>query len=284
MNITETCQFLNVSRASYYRWEKNPVGIREQQGLELDRMIKAVFLEHKERYGAERIRRCLKAQGIQVSAKRVSTRMKLMNLKARASRKYKVTTDSNHTKPISPNLLEQNFSASAPNQKWVSDITYIRTEEGWLYLCVVVDLFSRAVIGWHMSNRMSAELVNKSLLMALFRRKFPRGVIIHTDRGSQYCSGSFQALLKKHGLLSSMSAKGCCYDNAVCESFFHSMKVELVYTLQYHTRREANASIFEYIEAYYNNKRMHSTLNYMTPMQFESTMDLSQKTCLKKVG
>ena len=284
MNISELCQFLEVSRAGYYRWRDDPIGKREQEALKLDVIIRRLFAEHKERYGAERIRSCLKDQGMRVSVERVAKRMKLMNLKAQARRKYKVTTDSNHAKPISPNLLLQDFSAAGPNQKWVSDITYIRTDEGWLYLCVIIDLFSRAVIGWHMSSRMTADLVNKSLMMALFRRGFPQGVIIHTDRGSQYCSRSFQDLIKKEGLVSSMSAKGCCYDNAACESFFHSLKVELVYTLRYQTRREANASLFEYIEAYYNHKRKHSTLNYMTPMQFESTMLLSTNFCLKKAG
>ena len=258
MNISELCQFLDVSRAGYYRWRESPVGKREQEALELDGLIQRLFAEHKERYGAERIRSCLKDKGMRVSVERVAKRMKLMDLKAQARRKYKVTTDSSHTKAVSPNLLLQDFSAAMPNQKWVSDITYIRTDEGWLYLCVIIDLFSRAVIGWHMSSRMTADLVNKSLMMALFRRGFPQGVIIHTDRGSQYCSKSFQNLIRKQGLVSSMSAKGCCYDNAACESFFHSLKVELVYTLRYQTRREANASLFEYIEAYYNYKRKHS--------------------------
>jgi transposase InsO family protein len=210
--------------------------------------------------------------------------MKILGLQPKASRKFKTTTDSNHNKQVSANLLEQNFTALDKNHKWVTDITYIRTQEGWLYLCVIIDLFSRAVIGWSMDSRMKADLVCGALNMALFRRNFPSGVIIHSDKGSQFCSKQFQDIIKDNWLLSSMSGKGCCYDNAACESFFGTLKVELVHDENYKTREEAKSSIFEYIEAYYNTKRKHSTINYMTPNQFEYIIENEIKKCPKLTG
>lgn len=178
--------------------------------------------------------------------------------------------DMNHNKQVAPNLLAQDFSATGPNQKWVSDITYIPTSEGWLYLCVFIDLFSRSVIGWSMSSRLKANLVTDALTMALFRRKFPNKVIVHSDRGSQYCSDKYQKLLNINSLICSMSATGCCYDNAAMESFFHTLKVELVHGENYRSKNEASSSIAYYIEAYYNRKRRHSAINYNIPLLYES--------------
>ena len=192
---------------------------------------------------------------------------------AKARKKFKVTTDSNHKKPVADNLLNQDFSASTPDEKWVTDITYIPTNEGWLYLCVFIDLYSRAVIGWSMSNRMRASLVESTLKMALFTRGFPANVIAHSDRGSQYCSETYQKLLSENKLICSMSGKGCCYDNAAMESFFHTLKVELVHDENYRTREEAKTSIVEYIECYYNRKRRHSSIGYKTPIQFEEELN-----------
>jgi len=225
-----------------------------------------------------------KDNGWKVTQLRVSKRMKILGLQTKASKKFKVTTDSNHNKQIADNLLEQNFNALGANHKWVTDITYIPTQEGWLYLCVIIDLFSRAVIGWSMDSRMKAELVCSALNMALFRRNFPSGVIVHSDKGSQYCSEMFQKVIKENWLLFSMSGKGCCYDNAACESFFGTLKVELVHDENYKTREEAKSSIFEYIEAYYNTKRKHSTINYMTPNQFEYIMKNEVQNCPKLTG
>ena len=210
-------------------------------------------------------------QGFGVKRRYVSKRLQAMGLIPKARRKFKATTDSDHQLPVTPNLLQQDFSASKSNEKWVSDITYIKTDEGWLYLCVFIDLFSRQVIGWSMSKRINRHLVCNALNMALFRRKFPTGVIVHSDRGSQYCSKKYQNMLKKHRLVCSMSAKGCCYDNAACESFFHTLKVELVHDEYYQTRVQARASLFEYINVYYNRQRRHSTIGYMTPEKFEAT-------------
>ena len=233
-------------------------------------MIRNIFIEHKSRYGSTRIFKELKSKGIRCTRLRISKRMKAMNLVAKARRKFKATTDSNHKKPVAKNLLNQDFSATKPNQKWLTDITYIRTKEGWLYLCVFIDLYSRAVIGWSMDKRMKSSLVEDALTMALFRRKFPKDVIVHSDRGSQYCSTGYQMILASNGLICSMSSVGCCYDNAAMESFFHSLKVELVHSERYETRENAKLSIVEYMECYYNKKRRHSAINYMIPEQYES--------------
>jgi putative transposase len=232
-------------------------------------MIKNIFFEHKQRYGSTRIFEELKSRGIPCTRPRIAERMHAMGLVAKARRKFKVTTDSNHSKPVAENIIKQNFQADNPNEKWLTDITYIPTQEGWLYLCVFIDLHSRAVIGWSMDQRMKSSLIENALTMALFRRKFPQGVIVHSDKGSQYCSNTYQAMLKANGLICSMSGVGCCYDNAAMESFFHTLKVELVHDENYKTREKAKSSIVEYMECYYNRKRRHSAINYMIPEQFE---------------
>lgn len=195
--------------------------------------------------------------------------MKAMKIQAIAKHKFKVTTDSEHALPVFKNILNRDFTTAKINQKWCCDITYIRTGEGWLYLAVVIDLYSRAVIGWSMNQRMNKALVCDALLMALFRRKFPKDVIVHSDRCSQYCSIRYQNLLQNNRLIGSMSRKGNCWDNAIVESFFHTLKVELVHTQQYATREQAKQSIFQYIEAYYNQCRLHSSIDYKAPFEFE---------------
>ena len=192
-----------------------------------------------------------------------------MGLKAKGKKKFKATTDSEHKLPIFENLLSRDFHAEAPNQKWTSDITYVWTDEGWLYLCVYIDLFSRSVIGWSMSKRINRHLVCDALTMALWRRGFPKGVIVHTDRGSQYASKQYRRLLKNHGLIGSMSRKGNCWDNSVAESFFKTLKYEHLYDYSFNTRDKAKQEIFEYIEVYYNKNRRHSYLGYLTPEMFE---------------
>ena len=263
------CDCLEVPKSIYYQWLNTPFSKRQQQTKELDDMIKAIFYEHKCRYGANRITIELKARGIPCTRARVSERMKELFLIAKARRKFKVTTDSSHKHPIAKNILQQDFSATKQNQKWLTDITYIQTQEGWLYLCVFIDLYSRSIIGWSMSKQLKATLVTDALKMALFRRKFPEGVIVHSDRGVQYCSNAYQQLLTANKFICSMSGKGCCYDNAAMESFFHTLKVELVHDERYETREIATTSIVEYIECYYNRKRRHSAINYMIPAEFE---------------
>jgi transposase InsO family protein len=195
--------------------------------------------------------------------------MRLLGLKAIQAKKFKVTTDSTHSKPVAPDLLEQDFRAEAPNQKWTSDITYVWTDEGWLYLAVVMDLYSRAIVGWSMNRRMTQRLVCDALSMALFRRGFPKGTILHSDRGSQYCSKRYQRLIANNRLRCSMGRRATCYDNAVTESFFHTLKVELVHRMPYTTQRMAKVSIFEYIETYYNRQRRHSAIGHQIPIVFE---------------
>ena len=263
------CEMLEVSTSRYYAWLQQPVGKRQQRDEYMDELIKQIFYEHSCRYGSTRICEELKARGECCTREYVSARMVTNGLIPKAKRKFKVTTDSNHSKPVADNLLDQDFSASRPNEKWISDITYIPTSEGWLYLCVFIDLYSRAVIGWSMGSRMQSSLVEDALTMALFKRGFPSGVITHTDRGSQYCSDSYQNLLRENGLICSMSGKGCCYDNAAMESFFHTLKVELVHDENYQTREEAKTSLVEYIECYYNRKRRHSSIGYKIPVKFE---------------
>lgn len=263
------CRVLDVSRSGYYDWRNRPPSARAQANPRLTGDIRRIHEDHKGRVGAPRVTRHLREEGQRLGKNRVAHLMRSEGLRAKAARKYKATTNSNHSLPVAPNLLEQDFSATAPNQKWVSDITYIATDEGWLYLAVVLDLYSRLVVGWAMSERMMARLVCDALQMALWRRKRPRGVIVHSDRGSQYCSGDYQRLLLENGLVCSMSKKGDCYDNAAMESWNHSLKVEAIHGERLVTRQVAKDHVFEYVEVYYNRKRLHSRLGYLSPEAFE---------------
>ena len=263
------CSFFNVSRSGYYSWLNREPSKRELANKELDQKITSIFEANKNRYGAPRIARTLESNGGTYSLNRIARRMQKMNLKAIAKKKYKVTTDSEHNKPIYENILKRNFITTAINQKWCQDISYVRTDEGWIYLAVVIDLHSRSVIGWSMESRMTKDLVCNALIMALFKRKFPSGVIIHSDRGSQYCSDKYRNLIKINKLIGSMSRKGNCWDNAIAESFFHTLKVELVHENKYKTREEAKSSIFRYIEQYYNRTRLHSGIDYKAPIEVE---------------
>ena len=258
--IQMMCRVFEVSASGYYAWRKRPQSPRAVENRILDAKIKAVYEQHQKRYGSPRITDELRDQGESCSRHRIAKRMKAMGLQAVAAKKFKVTTDTRHTLPVAPNLLNQDFSAQAPNQRWVSDISYIWTHEGWLYLAVVMDLYSRTVIGWSMHRRMTQQLVCDALLMALWRRGFPKGTLIHSDRGSQYCAHRYQQLLKDNNLICSMSGTGNCYDNAAMESFFHTLKVELVHRECYKTRQLAQQRIFEYIEMYYNTLRRHSAV------------------------
>jgi len=268
--ISLMCECLEVSRSGYYDWLGRPPSKREQKNKLLDAKIVNVYEDHKGRYGSPRITKELLADNVSCSENHVSKRMSAMGLKAKGKRKFKATTDSKHNLPVFDNVLNRDFYASVPNQKWVSDITYVRTEGGWLYLCVYVDLYSRAVIGWSMGKRINKQLVCDALMMALWRRGFPKNVIVHTDRGSQYASKKYRTLLNDYILIGSMSRKGDCWDNSVAESFFRTIKCEHIYDFIYKTRAQAKQSIFEYIEVYYNKKRRHSYLGYVTPEEFEN--------------
>lgn len=226
-------------------------------------------MKAKQRYGAPRLTQELREAGYGWNRKTVAVSLQRQGLRAKAARKFKATTHSQHNLPVAPNLLQQDFSALQPDQKYVGDITYLWTEEGWLYLAVVIDLYSRRVVGWGMSERMTASLVCSALKMALWRRKMPRGVLVHSDRGSQYCSRDYQSVIRDNGLIGSMSAKGCCYDNACAESFFHSLKVEAIHGERFKTREDMRAAVFEYIEIDYNRHRRHSANGGLSPIQFE---------------
>lgn len=263
------CAVLRVSPSGYYEWRGRAPSERAQRRAQLDARVQVAFAAEKGRVGAPRLSRRLHKQGVGAGRHQVAQSMRRQGLRAKGARKYKATTNSKHSLPVASNLLEQDFSAERPNQKWVSDITYIATDEGWLYLAVVLDLYSRLIVGWSMSERMTAPLVCDALRMALFRRQRPRGVIVHSDRGSQYCSREHRSLLDEHGLICSMSAKGNCYDNAAMESWNHSLKVEAVHGERFATRECAKAQVFDYIEVYYNRQRLHSTLGYVSPEEFE---------------
>jgi len=258
------CRVLCVSPSGYYAWRGRAPSQQAQARAALDAAVREEFARRKGRAGAPRLSRHL-GRG----RRQVAQSLRRQGLRAKAARKFKATTNSNHTLPVAENLLQQDFTAQRPNQVWVGDITYIATGEGWLYLAVVLDLFSRKVVGWSMSDRMTATLVCDALRMALFRRKRSPGVIMHTDRGSQYCSREHRALLDKNGLVASMSAKGNCYDNAAMESWNHSLKIEAIHGERFETREQARAHVFEYIEVDYNRNRLHSTLGYLSPEQFE---------------
>jgi putative transposase len=219
-----------------------------------------------------RIHRELQAQGKSCGRHRVARRLRALGLKTKLKKRFVVTTDSRHHLPVAPNLLGRDFTSTAMNQKWMCDITYIWTTEGWLYLATVIDVYSRAVIGWSLQETMTAELVCNALLMALWRRGFPKDVIVHSDRGSQYCSDSYQQLIKQYQLKCSMSRKGNCWDNAIAESFFHTLKVELIYETHYQTKEETKQNIFQYVEVYYNRQRRHSSIGYQTPYAFENLL------------
>ena len=267
--VSAMCRVLDVTRSGYYAWKRRGERPRDAENRRLDADIRRLFDLHQARYGAPRLTLALREEGWTVSRQRVAKRMRALGWRARAARKYKATTPSKHGLPVAPNRLGQDFTAFAPNRSWTADITSLWTEEGWRYLAVVMDLYSRTIVGWAMAERMTRERVMSALTMAVWRRRPEPGVVVHSDRGSQYASGDYQALLKTHGFQCRMSRKGDCYDNAAMESFFHSLKVEQVNDCRYRTREEAKADVFEYIETYYNAVRRHSTLNDLSPRDFE---------------
>lgn len=266
------CRILLVSPSGFYDWRDRPASKCEQKNIKLADEIKKSFDEQKSRAGAKRITLRLREKGVKVGRHRVARIMRKNGWRAKAAKKYKATTNSNHKLPVASNLLQQNFNALKPNEKWVSDITYIWTNEGWLYLAAVMDLYSRKLIGWALSDRMTAILTIDALQMALWRRKMPKDVIVHSDRGVQYCSNAYQQIMSKYGLICSMSKRGDCYDNAAMESWNHSFKVEAIHGEKFLTRDDAKRHVFEYIEVYYNRSRLHSKLGYLSPEGFEAKM------------
>lgn len=268
--VQKMCRVLEVSQSAYYDWVDRRPSFRE---LENVRLVKEIYRIHKdpntESYGSPRMTVELQARGIRCSEPRVARLMKDNGIRAQRKEYFKVTTKSNHSEPISPNLLEQDFKAKAPKRKWVSDLTYIWTLQGWLYLTIILDLFDRRIVGWALSERMHSQVTTIAALEDAVRREHPTpGLIFHSDRGGQYASKDFRKLLKKHEMNQSMSGKGNCYDNAVAESFFRTLKSELIYRITLATRQAARLRIFEFIEITYNRFRRHSTLGYLSPVDY----------------
>ena len=266
--IRRLCSVLQVSASGYYAWRTRPESPRAVRHRELTERIHSCFEASHETYGAIRLRHDLLDEGVRAGKNTVAMLMRKAGLVPKMIRKFRVTTDSRKT-VAAPNLLEQRFDVKEANTSWSSDITAIPTREGWLYLCAIIDLFSRAVVGWSMSERMKGDLVSDALEMALLRRVPEEGVLLHSDQGSQYTSEAYQQTLKKHGMVCSMSRKGCCWDNAVSESFFHSLKTERTHHENYRTRTQAQLRVFDYIEVFYNRKRRHSKLGYQAPLTYE---------------
>jgi len=267
--VTVLCATLGVSPQGFYAWRARPASARQQRRDALLVAMRAMHAEFKQRYGSPRMYRELRARGVPCSRNTVAKLMRADGLRAKAARKFRHTTDSNHRLPVAENLLDRQFEAQGPNERWVADITYIPTREGWLYLAVVEDLYSRRVVGWSLAAHLESRLVVDALEMAVARRLPAAGLLAHSDRGSQYASAHYQQLLAKHGIECSMSRVGQCWDNAPMESFFATLKKELVHHEDYQSRAEARASIVEYIETFYNPKRRHSALGYLSPAEFE---------------
>jgi transposase InsO family protein len=267
--VTLMCATLDVSPQGFYAWRSRPPSEQQQRRDALLVEIRAVHAEVKQRYGSPRIHAELQAKGVPCCVNTVAKLMHDHDIRAKTARKFRNTTDSNHPLPVADNLLDRQFDAPGPNERWVTDITYIPTREGWLYLAVVEDLYSRMVVGWSMADTMTSRLVVDALEMAVQRRLPQEGLLTHSDRGSQYASEHYQRLLGKHGIECSMSGVGQCWDNAPMESFFASLKKELIHHEDYQTRTQARASIFEYIETFYNPRRRHSSLGYVSPAEYE---------------
>jgi transposase InsO family protein len=270
--VKKMCLAFNISRSRYYAWRKRVKGPRQIENELLLESIKAVHKISRWTYGSPRITKELKAQGCPHGKNRIARLMHLNSIYAKTKRKFKVTTQSRHNLPVAENLLNKPFATDRANKVWLSDITYIWTQEGWLYLSAVLDLFNREIIGWSMAESLHQSLVLNALQQAIGRRGPVSGIVFHSDRGSQYAGHAVQNLLQQHGFSQSMSSKGNCYDNAVMESFFHTLKIEVVYFEKYQTRAEARQSIFEYIEVFYNRIRRHSALGYLSPLEFLTRM------------
>lgn len=273
------CQVLSVSASGYRKWLRSKLSSRAREN---QRLLERIFYHYRSShctYGMPRILAAIRREGIRVNKKRITRLMKKNNIRAKMSRKFKLTTKQSSRALASENLVKQNFSVTRRNQIWTSDITYLWTKQGWLYLAVVMDLYSRKIVGWSISSSLSTELVIRALMMAILHRNPNSGIIFHSDRGSQYTSSSFRRILKNYGIVQSMSSTGNCYDNAITESFFHTLKTELIYWEKYQSREEAKRSIFEYIEINYNRRRLHSSLGYLSPVEFEdkNTEELIEK-------
>jgi transposase InsO family protein len=268
------CQILQVSRSGYYAWRQRPASAQQRRRQELVQQIEQAYAESSQRYGSPRIHAELRARGVACSENTVAKLMRQQGIRSKMRRRFVVrTTDSRHGHPIAENRLNQEFTRPLPNQAWAADITYIPTGEGWLYLAAVIDLCSRKVVGWAADDHLRAELPCRALEIALQHRRPSGPLLHHSDRGVQYACDEYQALLARHGFTCSMSRTGNCYDNAVVESFFGTLKTELIHHDTYATRHEARLALFEYLEVFYNRKRRHSALGYRSPAEYEASLN-----------
>jgi transposase InsO family protein len=275
--VEVACAVLGVSVSGFYAWKKRPASARQRTDMVMLAHIRAEFATSNETYGSPRMHAELKDQGLSVGRHRVARLMSENGLKARQKTRFRKTTDSDHGGPVARNVLDQDFTATAPDQKWGVDISYVWTREGWLYLAVVLDLFSRRIVGWQLSDRMKRGLAMEALRRAIALRRPPPGLIHHSDRGSQYCSDDYQRLLREHGFVASMSGRGNCYDNAMVETVFKTIKAELIWRTAFATRADATKAIGRYIEGFYNPRRRHSSIGYVSPATFEATFRAGQK-------
>lgn len=273
------CQLLEVSRSGYYEWLSRPPRAQAQVDQEVQDKIQHYFAQGRGTYGTRRIKHLLAQDGLQVSRRRIGRLLAQAGLRCKTRRKFKAPKTSGQAQTVAPNQLNREFTVQAPDKVYVGDITYLPTGEGWLYLAVVLDLCSRAVVGWAMANHMRAELVTQALSMAIGQRQPAAGLIMHTDRGSQYGAESYRQLLTQHGMQPSMSRKGNCWDNAVAESFFHTLKTELIYLEDFDTHEQAQTVVFEYIEVFYNRQRCHSANGYLAPLAYEQALKASGTLC-----
>lgn len=272
--VVKMADIFEIHRSDYYAWKNHSLkrDRRQKEEIRIVNKIADIQKKSKNSFGPPKMTDKLNSEVEKINHKKVSRLMRENDLNFKKKKKYKVTSESNHKKPVAPNLLNREFHAETPNQKWVSDITYIQTTEGWLYLCVILDLYSRKVVGWSVSTRIDTDLILKAFWAAGMHRKPPKGLIFHSDRGVQYCSIRFRNALKSKGMIQSMGRKGNCWDNACAESFFKSNKTEWLYDEDFKTRKEAGNIVFEYIEVFYNRYRTHSVIGYMTPDDYELKM------------
>jgi transposase InsO family protein len=280
--VRRMCRLLEVSRSGYYEWRSRPLRAPAAVEQRVQDIVQRCFAQGRGTYGTRRIKHLLAQEGLQVSRRRIGRVLAQAGLHCKTRRKFKAPTTAGQAQTVAPNQLNREFTVSAPDTVYVGDITYLPTGEGWLYLAVVLDLCSRAVVGWAMADHMRTELVNQALSMAICQRQPAAGLIMHTDRGSQYGANSYRQLLTQHGIQSSMSRKGNCWDNAVAESFFHTLKTELISLEDFDTHEQAQTAVFEYVEVFYNRQRCHSANGYLAPLAYERTLKTSEIFCPEK--
>ena len=281
-SVSRLCRVLEVSRSGYYEWLGRPPRPHTATAQQVQDAVQRYFVQGRGTYGTRRIKHLLAQEGLQVSRRRIGRLLAQAGLRCKTRRKFKAPLASGQAETVVPNRLNREFTVQAPDTIYVGDITYLPTGEGWLYLAVILDLCSRAVVGWSMANHMRAELVTQALSMAIGQRQPAAGLLMHTDRGSQYGADSYRQLLCQHGIEPSMSRKGNCWDNAVAESFFHTLKTELIHLEDFDTHEQAQTGVFEYIEVFYNRQRCHSANGYLAPLAYEETLKTIEILCPEK--